>query len=132
MALEIRPAWDRSGKVRLRLCEERRELVVTADGEITRYRLWEDAPDRLGWVERRLEQGLVRRRRVAVGDVACACLREWDAEQRVIALSLAAAARAHRRGGRWERAAKRLAARRTRRAGARASRRCPSRSCSSS
>jgi hypothetical protein len=109
MALEIRPAWDRSDTVRLRLCEQPGELVVSARGELTNYRLCEDAPDRLGWVERRLEQGLVRRRRVAVGDVACACLREWEAEQRVIELSLAAAARAHRRGGRWERAAKRLA-----------------------
>lgn len=109
MAVEIRPGWDRGGTVRLRLCEERRELVVGAGGELTHYRLREDAPDRLGWVERRLERGLVRRRRVAVSDVACACLREWDAEQRVIELSLAAAARAHRRGGRWERAAKRLA-----------------------
>jgi hypothetical protein len=109
MALEIRPAWDRSETVTLRLCQERRELVVSADGELTHYQLREDAPDRLGWVERRLEHGRVYRRRVAVGDVACACLREWDAEQRVIELSLAAAARAHQRGGGWERAAKRLA-----------------------
>jgi hypothetical protein len=109
VALEIRPVWDRSETVTLRLCEERRELVVSAGGEPTRYRLREDAPDRLGWVERRLEQGLVRRRRVAVGDVACACLREWEVEQWVIELSLAVAARAHQRGGRWERAAKRLA-----------------------
>jgi hypothetical protein len=109
MALEIRPAWDRSETVSLRLSEERRELVVSARGEPIHYRLREDAPDRLGWVERRVESGLVRRRRVAVGDVACACLREWDAEQGVIELSLAAAARAQRRGGRWEPAAKRLA-----------------------
>src|SRR5918995_3300132 len=109
MGLEIKPAWDRSDTVRLTLRDQRRELVVSAGGELTRYRLWEDAPDRLGWVERRHEQGLVRRRRVAVGDVVCACLREWDAEQWVIELSLAAAARAHRRGGRWERPAKRLA-----------------------
>ena len=109
MALEIRPAWDRSETVRLRLCEERRELVVTAGGEPTHYRRRDDAPDRLGWIERKFEQGLARKRRVAVGDVACACLREWDAEQRVIELSLAAAARAEQRGGRWERAARRLA-----------------------
>jgi hypothetical protein len=83
MALEIRPGSDRGETVRLTLCEERRELVVTADRERTHYRLRDDAPDRLGWVERRLEQGLVRRRRVSAGDVACACLREWDAEQRV-------------------------------------------------
>ena len=109
MALEIRPGWDRSETVRLRLCGERRELVVSARGELIHYRLREDTPDRLGWVEQRLDRGLVRRRRVAVGDVACACLREWDAEQRVIELSRGAAARAQRRGGRWERAAKRLA-----------------------
>jgi hypothetical protein len=82
MTLEIKPSWDRSETVSLRLCEERRELVVTADGEVGRYRLREDAPDRLGWVERRLERGRVRRRRVPVGEVVCACLREWEAEQR--------------------------------------------------
>src|SRR5918995_6048233 len=103
MGLEIKPAWDRSDTVRLTLRDQRRELVVSAGGGRPRDRLWEDAPDRLGWVERRHEQGLVRRRRVAVGDVVCACLREWDAEQWVIELSLAAAARAHRRGGPWER-----------------------------
>jgi hypothetical protein len=109
MTLEIKPSWDRSETVRLRLCEERRELVVTADGEESRYRLREGTPDRLGWVERRLERGRLRRRRVPVGEVVCACLREWEAEQRVIELSLAAAERARRRGGRWPAAAKRLA-----------------------
>jgi hypothetical protein len=109
VALEIRPGWDRGETVRLRLCEERRELVVSADREFGRYRLREDAPDRLGWVEHRLERGRVRRRPVPVGEVVCACLREWEAEQRVIELSLAAAERARRRGGRWPAAAKRLA-----------------------
>jgi hypothetical protein len=109
VALEIRPGWDRSGTVSLKLCEERRELVVRAGGEVTRYRLRDGAPDRLGWIEVRRDGGRVRRRRVAVSEVACACLREWDAEQRVIELSLAAAARADRRGGRWQRAARRLA-----------------------
>jgi hypothetical protein len=109
MTLEIKPSWDRSETVRLRLCEERRELVVTADGEYSRYRLRDDAPDRLGWVEHRRERGRVRRRRVPVGEVVCACLREWEAEQRVIELSVAAAERARRRGGGWPAAAKRLA-----------------------
>jgi hypothetical protein len=109
MTLEIKPSWDRSETVSLGLCEERRELVVTADGEESRYRLRDDAPDRLGWVERRRERGRVHRRPVPVGEVVCACLREWEAEQRVIELSLAAAERARRRGGRWPAAAKRLA-----------------------
>jgi hypothetical protein len=109
VALEIRPVWDRGGTVRLRLCEQRRELVVSADGELTQYRLREDAPARLGWVEHRRGHGRARRRRVPVGEVVCACLREWEAEQRVIELSLAAAERARRRGGRWPAAAKRLA-----------------------
>jgi hypothetical protein len=109
VALEIRPVWDRGGTVSLRLCEQRRELVVSADGELTEYRLREDAPDRLGWVEHRRGRGGARRRRVPVGEVVCACLREWEAEQRVIELSLAAAERARRRGGRWPAAAKRLA-----------------------
>ena len=30
MALEIRPAWDRSETVSVRLCAHRRELVVSA------------------------------------------------------------------------------------------------------
>jgi hypothetical protein len=108
VALEIKPGWDRSGTVSLRLCEEQRELVVTADGELTEYRLREDAPDRLGWVEHRRGRGR-ERRRVPVGEVVCACLREWEVEQRVIDLSLAAAERARRQGGRWPAAAKRLA-----------------------
>jgi hypothetical protein len=108
MTLEIKPSWDRSETVTLGLCEERRELVVTADGEVARYRLCEDTPDRLCWVERS-EGGREGRRRVPVGEVVCACLREWEAEQRVIELSLGAAERARRRGGRWPAAAKRLA-----------------------
>lgn len=108
MALEIRPGWDRSETVSVRLCEQRRELELSGGGELVRYRLREQSPSRLGWVERRLERGLERRRRVAVGEVVLACLREWEAEQRVIALSRQAASRAHWRGGRWRAAGERL------------------------
>jgi hypothetical protein len=45
MALEIRPTWDRSETVRLRLCEHRRELVVSADGERMQFVLREDGRD---------------------------------------------------------------------------------------
>jgi hypothetical protein len=109
MALEIRPAWDRSGTVRLWLCEERRELIVSAGGERMQFVLREERPGRVHWVERAPGRRGARNVPVSVGDVACHCLREWDAEQRVIELSLAVAARAQRRGGRWERAARRLA-----------------------
>jgi hypothetical protein len=109
VALEIRPGWDRSETVRLRLCEERRELVVSTGGERMHFVLREALPGRIHWVERAPGRRGARNVPVSVGDVVCHCLREWDAEQRVIELSLAVAARAQRRGGRWERAAKRLA-----------------------
>jgi hypothetical protein len=109
VALEIRPVWDRSETVRLRLCEERRELVVSTGGERMHFVLREALPGRIHWVERAPGRRGARNVPVSVGDVVCHCLREWDAEQRVIELSLAVAARAQRRGGRWERAARRLA-----------------------
>jgi hypothetical protein len=109
MRLDIRPMWDPGDSVRLTLCDQRRELVVAADGEVVQYLLRDHRPDRLGWVERRLEDGLVRRRRVTVGEVVCACLREWEAEQLVLELSRSAARRALRRGGAWRPAGERLA-----------------------
>jgi hypothetical protein len=109
VALEIKPCWDPSGSVSLRLCEERRELTVSADGELLLYRLRDDRPERLGWVEHRRTGGHECWRRVPVSHVVCACLRERDAEQLVIALSLAAADRARRRGGAWHQAGNRLA-----------------------
>lgn len=109
MTLDIRPTWDPGDTVRLALCDQRRELVLSADGEVVQYLLREQRPERLGWVERRLEDGLVRRRRVTVGEVVCACLREWEAEQLVLELSRVAARRALRRGERWRPAGERLA-----------------------
>jgi hypothetical protein len=109
MALEIKPTWDRGETVRLRLCEQRRELVVSAGGGRMQFVLREERPGRIHWVERTPGRRGARNVPVSVSDVVCHCLREWDAEQRVIELSLAVAARAQRRGERWERAARRLA-----------------------
>jgi hypothetical protein len=44
MALEIRPAWDRSETVRPRLCDHLRELVVGAGGEWMQFVLREARP----------------------------------------------------------------------------------------
>src|SRR5215216_5115848 len=54
MGLRIRPLWDPTGTVSLEIDEERRELVVSAEGERLRFVLREDRPERLGWVEHRL------------------------------------------------------------------------------
>lgn len=109
MTLDIRPTWDPGDTVRLTLNEQRRELAVTADGELSQYLLRDARPGRLGWVERRLEDGVVRRRQVTVAEVVCACLREADAEQLVIDLSRTAAQQALKRDGHWRTAGKRLA-----------------------
>lgn len=110
MGLQIKPLWDPTGSVSVEVHDDRREVVVTAEGERLRFVLREDRPERLGWVEQRVEDGRVRRRRrVAVGDVVCHCLREWEAEQEVLALSEQAAARALERGGRWLAPGRRLA-----------------------
>jgi hypothetical protein len=93
MALEIRPAWDRSETVMLKLCDHRRELVVSAGGERMQFVLREARLGRIHWVERAPGRRGARNVPVSVGDVVCHCLREWDAEQRVIELSLAAADR---------------------------------------
>ncbi len=94
---DIEPLWDPTGTVRITVDEQRREVIVRGRGEVIQYLLRDDRPHRLGWLERRLEHGLLRRRRVSVGEVVCGCLREWDAEQAVIALSLTAAQRAAER-----------------------------------
>jgi hypothetical protein len=109
MGFRIKPLWDPTGSVSVEVDDERGELVVAARGERLRFVLRDDRPERLGWVEHRGEGGRVRRRRVAVGEVACQCLREWDAEQQVLALSRRAAARALGRGGAWAAAGRRLA-----------------------
>jgi hypothetical protein len=105
MAVETSPAWDPTGTLRVRVDAERRELVVAAGGERIAFALRCDRPDRLGWV--RLSPP---RRRVAVSEVVAHCLREWDAEQEVLAISVRAAVQASRRGGAWCPAAKRLRA----------------------
>jgi hypothetical protein len=109
MGLRIRPLWDPTGTVSLEVDEERRELVVRTGYELLRFVLSEERPDRLGWVECGTAPGTGRRRRVAVGEVVCHCLGEWEAEQRVLELSRRAAGRALRRGGRWAAAGRRLA-----------------------
>jgi hypothetical protein len=105
MTVETSPTWDPTETLRVRVDSERRELVVTAGGERIAFALRGDRPDRLGWV--RLTPP---RRRVAVGDVVAHCLRQWDAEQEVLAISIRAAEQASRRGGSWRPAAKRLRA----------------------
>ena len=109
MGLLIRPLWDPSGTVSVEVGDECPELVVRTEAEVLRFVLKEDRADRLGWVEYRHANRVVRRRRVAVGEVVCHCLREWDAEQWVLELSRQAARRAQARGGRWGVAGRRLA-----------------------
>jgi hypothetical protein len=109
MGLRIKPLWDPTGGVSVEFDDDRRELVVSIRGELLRFVLREERPERLGWVECGTAHGAVRRRRVAVGEVVCHCLGEWEAEQRVLELSRRAAGRALRRGGRWAAAGRRLA-----------------------
>jgi hypothetical protein len=109
MGLEIKPLWDPTGTVSVEVDDECPELIVRAEAEELRFVLKEDRADRLGWVEYRHVNGPVRRRRVSVGEVVCHCLREWEAEQWVLAMSRRAARRALARGGRWAAAGRRLA-----------------------
>ncbi len=104
MTVEIRPTWDPSGTVSLRVCAERRELVLSGEGALRHFELVEQRAERLGWVE----HGAAGNRRVSVGEVTCACLREWEAEQAVDQVTQEAAARAKRRGGCWRAAGERL------------------------
>ncbi|MDQ3647588.1 MAG: hypothetical protein M3433_03200 [Actinomycetota bacterium] len=108
MTVEIRPTWDPSGTVSVCVSAERRQLVLCAEGELRQFELVEERAERLGWVERELEDGLVCRRRVSVGEVMCACLREWEAEQAVVEVTQRAVARAKQRGGCWQAAGERL------------------------
>jgi len=111
MALEITPTWARGHSVTLALCAQRRELTLTAPGEVCQYVLVPaQRPDRLGWTERRLHDGPAARRAVTVSEVVRACLQEWDAEEAVLELTAKAAQRAAQRGGNWKPAAKRLRA----------------------
>lgn len=114
--LVIAPRFDPTGTVRVEIDAARREVVVTDEGEVFRYVLAEREPDRLGWVLRHGRRACPAR----VADVVNRCLRDWDAEQAIAELTLAAAKRAEQRGGAWSAPAGRLrrqvqAARRLRR-----------------
>lgn len=108
MGAQIRPLWDPTGTVSVEVDQERGELVVRAGAERIEFALAEERPQRLGWVERRSDDGRVRSRRVSAGEVVCHCLREWDAEQQVLELSRRAARRALKRGGPWAGPGRRL------------------------
>lgn len=57
MGAQIRPLWDPTGTVSVAVDQERGELVVSARGSDSSS-LWpRSAPQRLGWVERRSEDG---------------------------------------------------------------------------
>ncbi len=83
--LVVRPACDPAGTLTLQLCAERGELVVDDDGKRTRFSLCEGG-DEVGWVR----DG----RPVELREVIDHCLRDWSAEQAVLAMSKAAAERA--------------------------------------
>lgn len=104
MSLQLTPTWDREGTVTLTLDTERQTLSVRTATEVSRYVLRSPDPDRFGWVVR----GEDAERPVTVGEVLVACLREWDAEQAVLELTLRTAEAAGRRGDRWIVAARRL------------------------
>ncbi|MCA1679268.1 MAG: hypothetical protein LC777_10150 [Actinobacteria bacterium] len=101
MGTQIKPLWDPTGTVSVEVDQDRRELVVRAGAQLIEFALGEERPERLGWVERRAEDGRVRSRHVSVGEVVCHCLREWEAEQQVLELSRRAARWARARGGPW-------------------------------
>lgn len=107
--LEICPAWDPTGAVAIRVWPERREVTVTTDAEELRYRLDTARPERLGWVERRSDQGGTPAwQRVSTSEVVLACLREWEAEEAVIELSVRVGRAARGRGGAWHAPGQRL------------------------
>lgn len=105
MAVEARPTWDPTGTLRVSVDPQRRALVVSAAGERIEFVLRAGRPDRLGWVRR-----TPPRRRVPVGEVVAHCLREWDAEQEVLAITALAVREAASHGRAWRPAAKRLRA----------------------
>ena len=119
--LVIAPRFDPTGTVRVEIDADRREVVVTDEGEVYRYVLDEHEPERLGWALRGCPRPTTQ---ATVGEVVSRCLRDWDAEQIVAEITLAAAVRAEQREGDWAVAAARLrrqvhAARRLRRVPAR-------------
>ena len=119
--LVIAPRFDPTGTVRVEIDADRREVVVIDDGEVFRYVLVESEPECLGWALDHCGRPVMP---ATVGEVVNRCLRDWDAEQAVAELTLAAAARAEQRGEDWPEAATRLrrqvhAARRLRRLPAR-------------
>lgn len=119
--LVIAPRFDPTGTVRVEIDADRREVVVTDEGEVYRYVLDEHEPQRLGWA---LQGDRPPTAQATVGDVVSRCLRDWDVEQIVAQITLAAAVRAEQREGDWAVAAARLrrqvqAARRLRRVPAR-------------
>jgi hypothetical protein len=109
MGLRIEPLWDPTGAVCVEVDDERRELVVRTSDELFRFVLRANRGGRISWVEREPGRRGVRNVPVSVGEVVCHCLGEWEAEQRVLALSRQAARRALSRGGTWARAGRRLA-----------------------
>jgi hypothetical protein len=104
MALAITPSWDPTGTVSLRIDRARGTLVVRDDGKEIRFRLRRDRPEWLGWWRREGRSWV----RASVGEVVCHCLREWEAEQEVLAMSQAAVSAAREAGGEWRRAAEAL------------------------
>ena len=105
MAVEVRPTWDPTGTVSVSVDRHRRAVLLCMDGRRIEFVLRTERPDRLGWVRR-----TPPRRRVPVTEVVAHCLREWDAEREVLAISEQAAREAARRGAAWRPAAKRLCA----------------------
>lgn len=103
MARAITPSWDPTGTVSLRMDPARGELAVLDDGqETTRFRLRRDRPGRLGWWRREAGRAWMR---ASVCEVVCHCLREWEAEEEVLAMTRAAVSAAHAAGGDWRAAA---------------------------
>jgi hypothetical protein len=106
MTRTITPSWDPTGTVSLRIDQRRGELTVLDEGkEAMGFRLRRDRPERLGWW--RLEGGRARVR-ATVGEVLCHCLREWEVEQEVLAMTRAAVSAAQAEGEDWREAARRL------------------------
>ena len=100
----IAPRFDPTGTVRVEIDSDLREVVVTDEGVLFRYVLAEREPDRLGWTLHHCGKATS----VRVADVVNRCLRDWDAEQAVAELTLAAADRADARGAAWLEPATRL------------------------
>jgi hypothetical protein len=105
MTLEIRPTWDPTGTLRVCVDCDRRELVLSVDGQRIEFILQAERPDQLGWL-----RWTPPCRPVSVGEVVAHCLREWEAEQAVLEMTERAVRDAARRGGAWWPAARRLRA----------------------